>query len=152
MKQSLLVLLLVAVSSSVLAQGMSVRQMACYKRIRDEADFIVSRINYIHREYEHKVKQTGLGRFKAGSYSTTKLLNNSIRKYHRKLVHKFRNYPIRYATRLRLGQHLKSSPCLAGRLENESVGTIHEFELSWQKALSQARTNARYFKQLDEMQ
>lgn len=151
MKQGLLALLLIMASWPVLAQDMSAREAKCYHRIKNEADFILSRINLIHREYENQVKHSGLARFKSGSYSTSQLLDNTIRKYHRRLVHQIRNYPIRYATRLRQGQHLQHPTCLASSLQDESVGTIHEFELSWQKALRQARNNARYFKQLNGM-
>lgn len=151
MRQGLLVLLLFVTSLPVLAREMSGRQAQCYKRVRDEATFIVSRIDLIQHQYENQVKRSGLGKFKSGAYSTSKLLDNTIRKYHRKLVRKFKNYPIRYASQLRLGQHPKSPHCLAAYLQDESVGTIHEFELSWQQALRQARKNARYFKQLDKM-
>lgn len=152
MNQYLLVVLLLLAALPAQARDMSSRETECYKQIKDEADFIVSRINLIHHDYENQVKQSALGRFKSGDYSTIKLLDNTIRKYHRKLVHKIKNYPFRYERRLRKERHHRHAHCLAQDLRNESVGTIHEFELNWRKALRQARKNARYFKQLDNME
>lgn len=151
MKTYMLAVLLGLLPTMVQAQEMTARESACYGRIKQEADFIVSRINLIHRDYENRLKHSGLGRFQSGSYSTRKLLDNTIRQYHRRLVHRIQNYPIRYTDRLRHRQHRKPPRCLAGKLQNEAIGTIHQFELSWQKALRQARKNARYFSQLDGM-
>ena len=86
MKRRMLALLLVLASAHVLASGMSAQQVACLSQIKDETDFIISRINLIHRGYEKQLKHTALGKFKSGDYSTIGLLDNTIRKYHRKLV------------------------------------------------------------------
>lgn len=147
MKLCLLAVLLVLVSLPTQAQELSPREAECLSQIKAEADFIVSRINLVHREYEDQVKHSGLGKFKSGGYSTVRLLDHTIRKYHRRLVHKIENYPFRYERGLKSGHRY----CLAQELSDESVGTIHEFELRWQKTLREARKNARYFKQLDEM-
>lgn len=148
MKTCMLVVLWGALSTTALAKGMTAKQAECYSQIKQEAAFIVSRINLIQRDYEGRVKHSALGVFHSGGYSTRKLLDNTIRQYHRKLVHRIENYPIRYAARLGQGRH---ATCQASNLQDESVGTIHKFELSWQKALSQARKNARYFSQLNKM-
>lgn len=151
MKQCLLAMLLILASLPAWAKGMSSRDAKCIRQIKEEADFIISRINLIHRDYENRVKHSALGHFRSGDYSTIKLLDNTIRKYHRRLVHQIKNAPLRYQARLKAGHHTKHALCLAQKLRDESVGTIHEFELSWEKALRQANKNARYFKRLDEM-
>jgi hypothetical protein len=133
----------------VLAGGLSASELQCLSRVREESNFIVSRINLVHREYEKQLKDSGLGGFKSGNYSTGTLLNNTIRKYHRSLVHRIQSYPIKYETRLRGTQHPGGGVCLARQLHEQAVGTIHEFELSWERALADARTNAEYFRHLD---
>ena len=116
---------------------------------RHETDFIISRINLIHRGYEKQLKHTALGKFKSGDYSTIGLLDNTIRKYHRKLVKDLKAYPFRYRRRIKAAHGAGSKHCLADSLRNESVGTIHKFELGWQKALQEAKKNASYFQQVD---
>ena len=151
MNKMMLAVLLGLLATAALARDMTTRQAECYGRIKQEADFIVSRINLIHRDYESRLKRSAIGGFKSGQYSTTRLLDNTIRRYHRKLVRRLKNYPFRYEASLRGAQGSKHAPCLARKLQNESVGTIHEFEVSWQRAFRKARDNARYFRQLDNM-
>ena len=149
MKRRMLALLLILASAHVLASGMSAQQVACLSQIKDETDFIISRINLIHRGYEKQLKHTALGKFKSGDYSTIGLLDNTIRKYHRKLVKDLKAYPFRYRRRIKVAHGAGSKRCLADSLRNESVGTIHKFELGWQKALQEAKKNASYFQQVD---
>lgn len=151
MKTYLLAVLLTMGASQVLAQELSANEAECLSQIKDEADFIVSRINLIHRDYEKRIKRSALGKFKSGDYSTISLLDNTIRKYHRKLVYKIKNYPFRYQTKIKASHRAGKQRCLAKQLRDESVGTIHEFELSWEKTLHQAEKNAHYFQQLDEI-
>jgi len=150
-KKCMLAVLLLLESSLVLARGMSTQEAECLSRIKDETDFIISRINLIHRDYEKQVKDSAIAKFKSGDYSTIGLLDNTIRKYHRKLVHRYKNYPFRYKSRIKTSRHAGSKQCLVDELRYESVGAIHEFELSWRKALHQAKQNARYFKQMDDI-
>ncbi len=152
MKGRMLVLVFLLASCHVQARGLTAQEATCLSQIKDETDFIVSRINLIHRDYEKQVKHTGLGKFKSGDYSTIGLLDNTIRKYHRKLVKRLKGYPFRYQTGIKASRQKPSKACLAKQLRNESVGTIHEFELSWQKALQEAEKNASYFQQIDGIQ
>jgi len=133
----------------VLAGGLSLSEAQCLDRVRAESDFIISRINYVHRKYEKQVSESDLGRFTSGDYSTVSLLDNTIRKYHRSLVRKFQSYPLKYASRLRGVQHPGQQACMAGKLHEQAVGTIHEFELNWERALKTARANAEYFRHMD---
>jgi hypothetical protein len=151
MKKCMLAVLVLMCSTQVLARGMSTQEAVCLSRIKDETDFIISRINLIHRDYEKQVKDSAFAKFKSGDYSTIGLLDNTIRKYHRKLVHQYKNYPFRYESRIKAMRHAGSKHCLVDELRGESVGSIHEFELSWQKALRQAKKNAMYFKQMDDI-
>lgn len=121
----------------------------CLSQIRDEADFIISRINLIHRDYEQQVKHSAFGKFKSGEYSTTGLLDNTIRRYRQKLVKRLKDYPFRYRDTIKSSRHAAGKHCLAGMLHSESVGTIHEFELSWQKVLREAEKNAGFFQRID---
>jgi len=123
----------------------------CLDQIRAESEFIVSRINFVHRSYEKQLSDSGLGQFQSGDYSTSTMLDNSIRKYHHKLVQKILDYPIQYSSRLRGVQRAGKGSCLARQLHEQAVGTIHEFELSWEHALKSARANADYFRHLDGM-
>ena len=134
------------------ARDMSAKEMKCLGQIRDETDFIVSRINLIHRDYEKQVKQSALGKYKSGNYSTHELLDNTIRKYHRKLLHKIKRYPFHYEARVKATPRSKSQPCLAEQLRDESIGMIHHFEVSWEKTLRQAQENAHFFRQVDSQQ
>lgn len=149
MKLSLLTLLMVLASSGALARGLTAQQSRCLSQIRNETDFIISRIDLIHRDYEQKIKRTDLGKFKSGDYSTVGLLDNSIRKYHRTLVKRLKKYPFQYRKRIRKSHHKSEKPCLAEQLRDQSVGTIREFELSWEKTMRKAKDNASYFKQVD---
>jgi len=151
MKKQLLPMFLLLFSQPAFARDMSPQEAVCLSQIRDETDFIISRINLIHTDYEKQLKQTALGKFKSGDYSTIGLLDNSIRKYHRKLVHKFKKYPFRYQAKIKASHRSGSKRCLADQLRTEAVGTIHGFEISWQKALEQAEKNASYFQQVDEL-
>jgi len=151
MKKQLLPMFLLLLSQPAFARDMSPQEVVCLSQIRDETDFIISRINLIHSDYEKQLKQSALGKFKSGGYSTIGLLDNSIRKYHRKLVHKFKKYPFRYQAKIKAAHHSGGKRCLAEQLRTEAVGTIHEFEISWQKALEQAEKNASYFQQVDEL-
>jgi len=152
MKRSVLMLVILLASCYVQARGLTAQEATCLSQIKDETDFIISRINLIHHDYEHQLKQTSLGKFKSGDYSTIGLLDNTIRKYHRKLVKRLKGYPFRYQARIKGSSPKASKACLAERLRNESVGTIHEFELSWQKVLQEAEKNASYFQQIDGIQ
>lgn len=149
MKKHLVSALLLMMAPQVFARGMSAQEVECLSQIREETDFIISRINLIHSGYEKQLKRSPLVQFKSGDYSTIGLLDNTIRKYHSKLVHQFKNYPLRYQARIKASHYSGSRRCVAQQLRDESVGTIHEFELSWQKALRQAEQNASYFKQVD---
>lgn len=144
-------LVLMLVAHCVLARELMPQEMNCLKQIREESDFILSRINSVHQEYEGKLKQSGLVNFEAGNYSTIELLDNTIRKYHRELVHKVKAYPFSYKAKIQRSQAAGSKRCMVDQLQADAVGTIHEFELSWQKALHQAEKNARYFKQVDRL-
>ncbi|MBI1422455.1 MAG: hypothetical protein GC149_03240 [Gammaproteobacteria bacterium] len=151
MKTCMLALLLLLESSMALARGMTTREAECLSQIKDETDFVISRINLIHRDFEKQVKQSAIGDFKSGDYSTVGLLDNTIRKYHRKLVHRFKNYPFRYRAKINSSKSGRSRACLAEELRTESVGAIHDFELTWQETLRKAEKNVIYFQQLDEL-
>jgi len=151
MKKLCLLLGLLVLPQIALAAGLNASESECLSRIRDEVDFIVSRLNLIHRSYEKQVSDSALGQFKSGGYSTVTMLDNTIRKYHDRLVRRIRKYPFQYKSRLKSVHLTGSRRCLAERLRAESVGTIHEFELSWQKALRQAQDNAVYFRRMDHI-
>lgn len=151
MKHCMLGLMLLLGSMPVLARGLTAREVECLREIRDEADFIVSRIDLINHDYEKQIRHSALGKYKSGDYSTIGLLDNTIRKYHRKLVRQYKNYPFRYKTRVKASPRTGSRHCLVQELRNESVGAIHQFELGWQKTLEKARKNASYFQQIDDM-
>lgn len=151
MKKHLLPMFLLLVSQYAFARDLSPQEVVCLSQIRHETAFIISRINLIHTDYEKQLKHTAVGKFKSGDYSTIGLLDSTIRKYHRKLVHKFKRYPFRYQAKIKASHRSGSKRCLADQLRTEAVGTIHEFELSWQKVLEQAENNASYFKQVDGM-
>jgi hypothetical protein len=151
MKRCLFTVLLLLSAGSVLARGMTAQEVECLSQLQDESDFIVSRINLIHSSYEKQVEDSHLAKFKSGDYSTIGLLDNTIRKYRRKLVHQIKNYPFRYEAKIQASHRAVSKRCLVKQLRDESVGTIHEFEISWEKTLKQAQRNASYFQQLDRL-
>jgi hypothetical protein len=151
MKKHYLSVLLLLFAQHAFARGMSAQEAVCLSQIKDETDFIISRINMVHKGYEEKVKQSGLAQYKSGDYSTIALLDNTIRKYHRKLVRKYKKYPFRYQKKVTASSHSGSTHCLAEQVRVESVGSIHEFELSWQRAFEQAQKNASYFTQVGDI-
>ena len=151
MKKHVLAMLLLLLVQHAFARGMSAQEAVCLGQIKDETDFIISRINIIHKGYEDQVKKSEFGKFKSGDYSTIGLLDNTIRKYRRKLVHKYKKYPYRYKADIKSSHRKASKPCLVEQLRIESVGSLHEFELSWQRAIEQAKKNAGYFKQVDDI-
>lgn len=151
MNRGTLALLLVLATFHTQAREMSAQEAACLSQIREETDFIISRINLIHRNYEQQLKHSALGKFKSGDYSTIALLDNTIRKYHRRLVRRLKDYPFRYRDKIADAHRSGRKRCLADRLRNESVGTIHKFELSWQKVLHAAEENAGYFQEMEDI-
>ena len=151
MKKHVLTLILLLFVHHAFARGLSAQEAVCLSQIKDETDFIISRINMIHKGYEEKVKQSDFAKYKSGDYSTIGLLDNTIRKYHRKLVRKYKKYPFRYQSKIQASNHTGSSHCFAEQVRVESVGSIHEFELSWERALEQAEKNASYFKQVGDI-
>ena len=151
MKKHLVSVFLVLIAQHAFARGMSAQESVCLSQIKDETDFVISRINMIHKEFEQQVKHSSLAKFKSGDYSTIGLLDNTIRKYHRKLVHQIKKYPFRYRAKIQASNRPASNRCLVEQVRIESVGRIHEFELSWQRAIEQAERNASYFKQVDDI-
>ena len=149
--RQVIALVLVLISHPASARELMPQEKQCLKQIREEADFILSRIDVVHQEYENKIKATGLTDFKSGNYSTIGLLDNTIRKYHRDLVHKVKSYPFNYKAKISNSKQKRKKRCMADKLQADAVGTIHGFELHWQKAFRQAEKNANYFRNVDSL-
>ena len=124
-------------------------QKQCLKKIREEVSFILSGIETVNQQYEEQLRARKLANFTSGDYSTNAFLDKSIRKYRMDITGKVRSYPQQYKNMLMKENGKKH--CIVNTIQNDAIGIIHAFEISWQQTIEKADKNRKFFQSIDNL-
>jgi len=146
----ILLLVFVSYAQTLSAAPLSAAQIKCLAKIDEQVDFIIYGIERVNQQYEEIVKEKKLDEFKSGEYSADVFLDKSIRKYRLELTGEIKSYPQRYIAIQK--KSAGNSRCIASQLQSDGVGIIHNFEVTWQKAIENANKNRKFFQSVESLQ